>query len=186
MATKVLAFAGSLRKHSLNRKLVHNAVRIAMDSGAVVTEINLADYPLPLFDEDLEARSGMPDNGRQLKAMFAEHDAFIIGSPEYNGGITAVFKNTIDWMSRPDGSDHKPFQDKWVALLAASPGALGGIRALPNVRFILSGLGCLVIPDQLAINNANTAFAEDGSLVSEQQTQKVRNIVNRLLDFANR
>lgn len=184
MAIKVLAFSGSLRKHSFNKKLVHNAAVLAESAGALVTEISLADYPLPLFNEDSEAETGMPDNGKRLKAMFADHNALIIGSPEYNGGITAVLKNTIDWISRPDGSDLKPFQDKWVALLSASPGALGGIRALPNVRFILSGLGCIVIPDQLAVNTANTAFAEDGSLVSMQQKQRLTTMINRLVDFA--
>ena len=184
MATKVLALAGSLRKDSYNKRLVKNAAQIAAKAGTTVTEIDLADYPLPVFDEDLEAASGMPGNAKKLKAIFAEHNALIISSPEYNGGITAVLKNTIDWLSRPDDSGLKPFQDKWVALLAASPGALGGIRALPNVRFILSGLGCIVIPDQLALGKANTAFAEDGSLANEQHSQRLSTIVNRLIHFA--
>ncbi len=186
MSTKILCFAGSLRKDSFNKKLCHAAAQKAASLGASITEIDLADYPLPIYDGDLEKASGMPENARKLKAMFAEHQGFIIASPEYNAGITAVLKNTLDWLSRPDDSEHKPFQDKWVALLAASPGALGGIRALPNVRFILEGLGCIVIPDQLALNKAHEAFDASGELVSEQQQQRLEKVVRRLLHFSAR
>jgi len=183
MAAKILAFAGSLRKASFNKKLVHLTAKAASDSGAAITEIDLADYALPIFNEDLETTSGMPANGKALKALFAGHDGFIIGSPEYNGGITAALKNTIDWLSRPDGSNHQPFKDKWAALIAASPGALGGIRGLPNVRFILEGLGCIVIPEQIALNNASTAFSDDGGLVDEKQQQRLNHIARRLVYF---
>ena len=181
----ILAFAGSLRKESLNKKLCHNAVLAARALGAQVNELELSDFPLPIYDGDLEASEGIPENARKLKQLFAQHDALIIASPEYNGGITPVLKNTIDWISRPDGSDHQPFKDKWIALMAASPGGLGGIRALPNVRFILSGLGCLVIPDQFALAKAGEAFNSEG-LLSGGNKERVEKTVQHLIDLGAR
>src|SRR6202051_3583545 len=100
-APRILAFAGSLRKDSYNKKLVQIAAQAARGAGADVTYIDLRDYPLPIFDEDLEKASGMPANGQKLKTLFIEHDGLLIAAPEYNSSITAVLKNTIDWVSRP-------------------------------------------------------------------------------------
>jgi chromate reductase, NAD(P)H dehydrogenase (quinone) len=101
MTARILAFAGSLRRESFNKKLVPIAAKGARDAGAEVTLISLEDFPLPLFDQDLEARQGMPENGMKLKQLFIDHDGLLIASPEYNSSITAVLKNAIDWVSRP-------------------------------------------------------------------------------------
>src|SRR5688572_18337049 len=130
-APRILAFAGSLRKDSYNKKLLAIAVQGARDAGAEVTVVELVDYPLPLFDEDLE-RAGTPENAKKLKQLFLEHDALLIASPEYNSSFTAITKNTIDWVSRssPGEPGLAAYRGKTAAIIAASPGALGGLRGL--------------------------------------------------------
>jgi len=160
---KVLAFSGSTRKESFNQKLVQIAGRGATDSGAEVTTIHLADYPLPLFDEDLE-KEGMPENFQKLKELFLQADALLIASPEYNSSLTAVLKNVIDWMSRPVEGEPPmaAFSGKVVGIMATSPGGLGGLRGLVHLRAILSNIGCLVIPSQVAVPFAESAFDAGG------------------------
>lgn len=168
MSTKprILAFAGSLRKDSYNKKLVAIAAQGARDAGADVTLIDLADYPLPLFDEDCEREQGMPENGKKLKQLFLEHDGLLISSPEYNSGFSAVLKNAIDWVSRsaPGEKPLSAYVGKTAALIAASPGGFGGLRGLVPLRMLLGNIQVLVIPDQIVIAQAHEAFALDGSL----------------------
>ncbi len=168
---KILAFGGSLRKGSWNRMAAFEAARGAEEAGASVTRLDLADYPLPVFDEDLESAEGLHPNARKLKDLFLAHDGLIIGCAEYNSGITAALKNAIDWVSRPctqpDGTPEPPlasFVNKAAGLVAASPGALGGIRVLPTVRTILQNIRVTVVPDTLAISSAHEAFDEDGRI----------------------
>ena len=165
---KILAFAGSARRDSWNRKLIHCAVASAKKSGADVTLIDLADYGLPLYDGDLEATEGVPQNALKLKALFKSHDALLIAAPEYNSSITPLLKNTLDWISREwqGESGLVPYQRKVAAILATSPGQLGGMRMLPHLRQILNTLGVLVIPGQLSVPNAQEAFTSEGSLKS--------------------
>src|SRR5580693_4982888 len=166
MIPRILAFAGSLRRESSNKKLVPIAAKGARDAGAEVTLIGLEDFPLPLFDQDLEARQRMPENGKKLKQLFIDHDGLLIASPEYNSSITAVLKNAIDWVSRPAPNEAPlvGFKGKAAGLLSASPGALGGLRGLVHLRAILGNIGVLVLPDQIAVAKAFEAFVEDGSL----------------------
>ena len=168
MATtpRILAFAGSLRRESYNKRLVRIAAEAARQAGAEVSAIDLRDYPLPIFDADLEVAEGMPENGRRLKRLFVEHHGLLLASPEYNSSITAVLKNTIDWVSRPQPGEPNlvAFTGKAAALMSTSPGALGGLRGLVHLRAILGNIGVLVLPEQLAIARAFEAFAEDGSL----------------------
>ena len=168
MSTKprILAFAGSLRKDSYNKKLVAIAAQGARDAGADVTLIDLADYPLPLFDEDCEREQGMPENGKKLKQLFLEHDGLLISSPEYNSGFSAVLKNAIDWVSRsaPGEKPLSAYVGKTAALIAASPGGFGGLRGLVPLRMLRGNIQVLVIPDQIVIAQAHEAFALDGSL----------------------
>ena len=168
MSTKprILAFAGSLRNDSYNKKLVAIAAQGARDAGADVTLIDLADYPLPLFDEDCEREQGMPENGKKLKQLFLEHDGLLISSPEYNSGFSAVLKNAIDWVSRsaPGEKPLSAYVGKTAALIAASPGGFGGLRGLVPLRMLLGNIQVLVIPDQIVIAQAHEAFALDGSL----------------------
>lgn len=180
---KILAFAGSLRKDSFNKKLVAIAAAGAREAGAEVTVVDLKDFPLPLFDQDFEATQGMPDAGRKLKDLFLKHDGLLIASPEYNSSITAVTKNTIDWVSRatePGEPGVQAFAGKTAAIIAASPGALGGLRGLVHLRSILGNIQVLVLPDQIAIVKAHEAFADDGSLKEAKQQATVRAIGAKL------
>jgi len=166
---KILALSGSTRRDSLNRKLIHAAVEAARAAGGDVTLIDLADYPLPLYNGDLEDSEGLPDNALRLKALFKDHDALLIASPEYNSSITPVLKNAIDWVSREwqGESGLVPYQHKVAAIMAASPGSLGGMRMLPHLRQILNALGVLVLPAQFALDHADDAFdTETGALKS--------------------
>ena len=164
---KILAFAGSVRRDSWNRKLIHSAADAARAVGADVTMLDLADYPLPLYNGDYEDANGVPDNALRLKALFKAHDGFIIASPEYNSSIPPLLKNTIDWVSREwqGESGLVPYQGKVAAILAASPGSFGGMRMLPHLRQILNTLGVLVLPGQFSLPHADTAFdPENGAL----------------------
>ena len=175
---KILAFAGSTRTDSFNKKLVKVAAAGAKEAGADVTIIDLRDFPMPLFDEDLETKEGLPSSTRKLKELMLSHHGFLISSPEYNSSISGVLKNTIDWTSRKDGG--KPIQscyeEKVAGIMSASPGRLGGLRGLVHVRAILENMGVLVIPTQVAISKADEAFNVDGTMKDEKQEQKVRKI----------
>ena len=186
MPLKVLAFAGSLRKGSYNKQLVRVAARFAREAGAEVTELDLADHPLPIFDEDVETRDGVHPTAMKLKKLFREHDAFLISSPEYNSSLSAALKNTIDWLSRPvDGEPPLAcFKGKTAALFAASPGALGGLRGLVHLRAVLGNIGVLLLADQLAVGKANDAFAPDGSMTNPKQAAMVKAIVADLVRVA--
>ena len=142
VSKKILAFAGSARKDSVNKKMIAAVARMAEAQGAEVTLIDLADYELPLYHGDVEAAQ-FPENAVKLKALFRAHDALLVASPEYNSSITPLLKNTIDWVSRPAPGDEgpSPYPGKTVALMGASPGALGGLRALNHVRDIFYNLG---------------------------------------------
>ena len=171
---KILAFAASARKGSFNKKLIAVAASTAKRLGAEVTLIDLRDFPLPLYDGDLEEEKGIPENAIKLRDLMLAHQGIMISSPEYNGSISPLFKNTIDWISR-DETD--AFEGKAFALFSASPGGLGGIRALPQVRHVLTVLGTLVIPEQLALARAADAFNDDGSLKDPKQNAAVEKVV---------
>jgi chromate reductase len=162
----ILAFAGSARRDSFNKKLIHIAVRGAEAAGAKVTLVDLAEYPMPLYDQDQEATSGMPENGQRLLDLFKKHDGLMISSPEYNSSITPLLKNTLDWVSRKNGGDPAltAFQGKTAILMSASPGALGGMRGLVHLRAILGNIGVIVLPEQRAVSQAGDAFDEQGNL----------------------
>lgn len=179
---KILAFAGSARKDSVNKKLVALAAERARAAGAEVTLVDLADYRMPLYDGDLEAESGIPEAAQKLKALMKEHDGLLIACPEYNSSITPLLKNTIDWCSRAEG-DEKPlaaYTGKTAALLAASPGGLGGLRGLVHVRAILGNIGVTVVPSQLALSKAFSAFGE-GKLTDERMDGMLTSVVEELV-----
>jgi len=175
---KILAFAGSTRTDSYNKRLVKIAVAGARTAGAEVTLIDLRDFPLPLFDGDLEAREGLPPNGRKLKDLFLAHHGLLISAAEYNSSITGVLKNAIDWVSRPAPGEAPLacFDGKVACLMSASPGALGGLRGLVHVRAILGNIKVLVLPDQIAVPKANEAFNPDGSLKDPKQQAAVEGL----------
>lgn len=185
---RILAFAGSARRDSYNKRLVNVAARGAEQAGAEVTVIDLKDFPLPLFDEDLEREHGMPENATKLKTLFIEHDGFLISSPEYNSSISPLLKNTIDWVSRREG-DEPPlvaYKDKAASLMAASPGGLGGLRGLVHLRAILGNIGVLVLPEQHAVSKAFDAFDEDDDLKDESQRKKVEGLGRNLAEVLAR
>lgn len=185
MTPRILAFAGSTRKESFNKKLVQNAVKGARDAGAEVTLIDLKDFPLPLFDQDLEAEHGMPDNAMKLKQLFIDHDGLLIAAPEYNSSVTAVLKNAIDWVSRPAAGEPPlvAFRGKVATVMSASPGALGGLRGLVHVRSILGNIGVIVLPDQIAVAKAHEAFEPDGSLSDLKQQAGIEALGKTLASF---
>ncbi|WP_008310860.1 NADPH-dependent FMN reductase [Leptolyngbya sp. PCC 6406] len=184
---KILAFAGSARSASLNKQLAKVAATAAEAAGAEATFIDLADYPMPLFNEDLETELGLPDTVLAFKEHLKKHQGFIIACPEYNGSITPLLKNAIDWASRPVPGEESLglicFRGKTAALLATSPGGLGGMRGLVHVRAILEGIGVLVIPTQKAVPNGSQAFDEKGQLQDEKQAAAVTAIATQLVDI---
>ena len=182
---RILVFAGSARSASLNKRLAATAARAAQAAGAQVTLIDLRDFELPLYDGDLEQR-GLPPKLAELKALFQQHHGLLLACPEYNGSISPLLKNTLDWVSRPAPGE-KPlacYEGKVAGLLAASPGALGGLRGLVHVRAILSGIRVLVVPEQAAIGGANKAFDEQGELVDEKQRASVNAVANAVVRLA--
>ncbi len=181
---KILAMAGSTRKDSYNKKLIRAAGNILWESDVDITLIDLRDYPLPLFDGDLETDRGMPAPALELKKLLMAQDALIISAPEYNNSVTGVLKNTIDWMSRT-AAENDPgdvFEGKVGALISASPGHYGGIRGLLHMRAILTSLGVLVIPTQCCIHRAHEAFDERGKLKDERFEKRLRAVTSQLLD----
>lgn len=181
---KILAFAGSSRNASFNKKLVAIAAEAAQKAGASVTLIDLKDYPLPLMNEDLEASEGIPENAKKLKQLFMEHQGLLLSCPEYNSSITPLLKNTIDWVSRkiPGEEPLGCFDKKIAAIMSASPGALGGLRGLVVVRMLLGNIKITVLPDQIAVSNANDAFRENGSLKDSKQQASVEAIAKKLTE----
>ena len=177
MAVKILAFAGSARKDSWNKQILRIAAEGAREKSAEVTVIDLKDFPLPLFDQDLESASGLPENAKRLKKLFVEHDGLLIACPEYNSSITPLLKNTIDWVSRAATKEEAPlsaYQGKVAALLAASPGALGGLRGLVPVRSIFGNIGVVVLPDQMAISKVHEALDASGTLKDPKKKPRLK------------
>jgi NAD(P)H-dependent FMN reductase len=186
---KIAALAGSLRAGSLNRQLLAIAADAARAAGAEVTVIDLAALAMPLYDHDLEDASGLPDGARKLKTLLRESDGFLIASPEYNSSISPALKNAIDWASRAESDDEPPlaaYRGKAAALLAASPGALGGLRGLVTVRSILGNIGVHVLPDQLAIGTAHEAFDAAGQLKDERKAKQVASLAQALVAFTQK
>jgi chromate reductase len=191
LPTPLLVLAGSTRAHSHNRRLAHAAADMARALGAQVTHIELADFDLPLYDADLEAR-GTPAAAIRLKELFHAHPAWVICSPEYNGSYTGLLKNTIDWVSSPMKGDPdwgdglKPFEGKVVGLLSASPGGLGGLRSLSHLSPLLLNLQCWLTPKQFALARAGEAFDAEGQLIAEPARQGVLGVVEQTLWAAGR
>ncbi len=170
-APRILAFDGSLRRDSWNRRLLRGAIEGARRAGAEVTQLLLSEHPMPLFHEDLELEQGMPEGAARFKAQLVAHQGFLIACPEYNSSITGALKNAIDWASRapPGEAPLLAFRGKVAVLMSASPGALGGLRGLVTVRSILGNIGVIVLPDQLAVGRAHEAFDAEGRLRDEKQ-----------------
>ncbi|MFN3494935.1 MAG: NADPH-dependent FMN reductase [Hydrogenophaga sp.] len=189
--TPLLVFAGSTRAQSWNRQLAGAVAQMATDEGAQVMRLELADFDVPMYNADLEAK-GTPRDVIRLKEIFHAHPAWIVCSPEYNGSYTGLLKNTIDWVSSPVKGDPawssgtKPFAGKVVGLLATSPGALGGVRSLSHLAPLLINLQCWVAPRQYAMPRAGEAFNPDGTLATEGHRNAVRGVIEQVLWAAKR
>jgi NAD(P)H-dependent FMN reductase len=189
---RILALAGSARRDSLNKRLARAAAQYAREAGAEVTFVDLDDYPMPVYHADLEARDGMPEPARRLRGIFLAHDALLVASPENNSSVSALLKNTIDWLSRDvgegrgDDSGLAPWRGKVAGIMAASPGGFGGIRGLPHLRQILAALGVDVLGTQVAVPRAHEAFAPDGSIADERVAKSVRALAESVARAAAR
>ncbi|MEE9354486.1 MAG: NAD(P)H-dependent oxidoreductase [Methylococcaceae bacterium] len=174
-ALSILAFSGSTRRDSFNQRLVREAAKGVETGGLTVSLISLRDYPMPLFDQDLEAELGQPESLKELKQLMLSHQGLLLACPEYNSSISGVLKNTIDWLSRkkPDEAPLVCFKGKVVSLMSASPGKLGGLRGLVHIRSILSNVGCIVLPEQIAIPDAHNVFDENGQIKDQSLRQNV-------------
>ena len=187
-AARILGFAGSLRTGSVNVRLLQAAAGLAKDAGLEMTVADLRQYPMPIYDGDLEAKEGLPASVVAFKALMKAHPAFLLVCPEYNSSITPLLKNAIDWASRsaPGEASLSAYQGKVAGLLSASPGALGGLRGLVTVRSILSNIGVLVLPEQVAVGKANEAFDDAGRLRDAKQAASVEKLLRRLADVGGR
>ena len=187
-AAKILVFAGSIRTGSYNARLAALAAKQFALAGADVSHISLADFALPLYDADLEAKSGPPENAKKLKEMMMLHQGVFIASPEYNASITPLLKNTIDWISRVRGAREPPlaaYKNRVFALGAASDVTYGGMRSLIALRQSLElGCGALVIPEQVSVRGASQAFDEQDNLKDERTAGLLQATVNRLIEVA--
>ena len=179
---RILAFAGSTRKASFNKMLVKNALVGAENAGAAVTFVDLKDFPIPLYDADLEAADGIPPHALKFKELMKSNDGFLIASPEYNSYFSPLLKNVIDWASRTVEGEpaYDGFEGKVAAIMAASPGALGGMRALVHLRTLLTNMRVLVLPDQKAVPNAFKVFGKDGVLTDQRTREAVEAIAFKL------
>ena len=171
---KILAFAGSNSSTSINRKLIEHASEKA--GTHEVTLIQLTDFDAPLFSEDLEKESGVPESIQKLKAVFEAHDAFMISSPEHNAMMPAFFKNTMDWLSRAGG---KIFQEKPVLLMSTSPGPRGGQTNLDNMKNVFPHWGATAVFADVHLGSFYQAYdAAEGKLVDPAEEARLLQVVS--------
>ena len=172
---KILAFAGSLRKHSFSRRILKAAIKGAEAAGAEVTSIDLRDYPMPIYNPDDHEKNGFDENALKLQGLLTQHDGLLIASPEYNGSLPAVLKNAIDWASRPSDryARSKVFPGKVAAIMASSPGSLGGVRSLMHLRGVLSSVGVHVLPQEVAVTFAEDKFSGDGEEMIDEKMKEM-------------
>lgn len=182
MAPKILAFAGSTREGSLNKKLLKIAVAGARAAGAEVSESDLREYEFPLYDGDLEQRGGIPEGARRFRDALIGHDGILVASPEYNGSFSGVLKNALDWASReaPNDPPLVAFRGKVAAVMSASPGPFGGVRGQIMLRTLLATLQVLVLPDLVVVPAASTAFTDEGRLRDEKRHAQAEALGSRL------
>ena len=172
---RILAVAGSYREHSYNKRVLNIAAEGARNAGAEVTVIDLRDFPLPIYDADLQADGAFDANALRLQDVFNDHDGFLISSPEYNGGIPGGFKNAIDWLSRANDKYgmYGPIKGKTAALITASPGQFGGIRCLAHLRSVFTIMGVHVLPAEVAVTFVGQKFEGDAAEMTDDKTSSI-------------
>ena len=181
---RLLFFAGSAREASFNKKLALLGHHIAEANGIEAVFVELKDYPMPIYNGDIEAAEGPPERASAFKALLGEYQGVFIASPEYNSSVTPLLKNTLDWVTRVRAKGEtglEVFKTRVFAISGASPGYYGGMRSLLNLRQILAvGIGALVIPEQIALPRAMDAFEADGSLKDRNQQEMLKGVVEAL------
>jgi NAD(P)H-dependent FMN reductase len=185
-ALKILVIPGSLRTGSRNARLAAAAVDELARAEVEVTRLSLADYPLPIYDGDLESK-GVPKHAINLKRMIGSHDGVLLVTPEYNSSLPALLKNAIDWVSRvqdPYETRGQVFRERPFAIAAASANRLGGTRCLAALRLILSACRATVVPNQLALSFADDAYDEMDRLKHPADSEALKVMVRQLIDFA--
>jgi chromate reductase, NAD(P)H dehydrogenase (quinone) len=188
-ALKILVIPGSLRTGSLNTKLAAVAAHRLAQAGADVTRLSLADFPLPIYDGDLQTKSGVPKHAIDLKRMIGAHHGVLIVTPEYNASVPPLVKNTIDWVSRVQDTHEsrgQVFRGRAFAIAAASHSRLGGARSLAALRLILSACQALVIPNQLALAFADEAYDDMERLKHPPDIEALGALVRQLIDVSQR
>jgi NAD(P)H-dependent FMN reductase len=188
-ALKILVIPGSLRTGSLNARLAATIAVELAEAGAEVTRISLADFPLPIYDGDLQAKSGLPKHAINLKRMMSAHHGVLIVTPEYNSSVPALLKNAIDWVSRvhdPGETRGQVFAGRAFAIAAASHGRLGGTRVLAALRLILSACQATVIPNQLALSFAGDAYDDMDRLKHPSDVEAMMGLVRQLIEVSQR
>ncbi len=172
---KILAFAGSLREKSYNKRVLKTAIKGAEEAGAEVTYIDLKDYPMPIYNADLQDTQGFPPIAAAFQRLLLEHDGLLIASPEYNASLPAVLKNAIDWASRANGDIKlgECFKGKFGAIMTASPGAFGGIRCLGHLREVLTILLVNVLPSEIAVGKVGGMFDNDSSEITNDTMKRI-------------
>jgi len=188
-STKLLFFAGSARDASFNKRLARLGFEIAEANGIAATFADLGDYPMPLYDADLQALDGIPENAKKFEALMKVHTGIFIACPEYNASITPLLKNTLDWVSRIRVEGEEPlavYKTRVFALGSASNGGLGGLRGLNTVRTTLElGTGALVLPDQFAVPRAADAFEDNGHLKNKESQETFKKLIQKLARAAH-
>ncbi len=188
-ALKILVIPGSLRTGSLNAKLAAVAAHEFAASGAEVTCISLGDFPLPIYDGDLQTKSGVPKHAVNLKRMMGAHHGVLIVTPEYNSSVPPLVKNTIDWVTRVQDAHEtrgQVFRERAFAIAAASESRLGGARSLAALRLILSACHATVIPNQLALSFASEAYNDMDRLKHPADIEALKALVQQLIDVSQR
>ncbi len=181
--TKIIIIPGSTREDSVNAKL-GEAIRLKLiELGAEADLISLANYPMSIFNQDDEAENGVLESAKELASHITDYQGVVLINPEYNGSLTPLLKNTLDWLSRDVGE--KVYQNRIFALAACSPGALGGIRGLSHLRDILVSVVADTITPQLAVGGAGDAFADDGTLTNERAQGMLKTMCETLIKRAS-
>src|SRR6476646_2574706 len=187
---RLLFFAGSAREASFNKKLALLGHHIAEANGIEAAFVDLKDYPMPIYNGDIEAAEGPPERARAFKALLGEYQGVFIASPEYNSSVTPLLKNTLDWVTRVRAKGEtglEVYKTRVFAISGASPGYYGAMRSLLTLRQILVvGVGATVIPQQLALPRAGDAFEEDGCLKDKAQQNMLKDVVEKLAIAAKR
>ena len=187
MVPRILVFAGSIRTGAFSGRTADAAQKELALQGAEVTRISLADYPLPLMNEDLEAEKGVPENAVKLARLIAAHDGLLIASPEYNASIPPLLKNTIDWVSRVrtlDGRSMRAFPGKVAGLCSSSDGNFAGIRGLYHLRAVLMNCQVEIVSPQCSVPRAHEAFDEVGGFNDERLGKMMTNVCRTLIERA--